>query len=169
VKEGVEDEYDIELIDFKPELGEELYLKLIDAGLETAKDVINAKLDTLLAIEGLTEPKVAELREMMRRDLEEAEVDDEDVAQEPGEPSEVPAGTAAPSAEETPQASTPTPTDEDVSQPPQEEESESSTTPQRDSAPGNSEEDEEKNERPDTSQASGAAQDVTPAGEEENL
>ena len=58
VKEGVEDEYDIELIDFKPELGEELYLKLIDAGLETAKDVINAKLDALLAIEGLTEERV---------------------------------------------------------------------------------------------------------------
>src|SRR5271169_946371 len=57
IKEGGEDEYDIELVDFKEELGEELYLKMIDAGLETAKDVINAKLDTLLAIEGLTEEK----------------------------------------------------------------------------------------------------------------
>ena len=78
IKEGGEDEYDIELVDFKEELGEELYLKMIDAGLETAKDVINAKLDTLLAIEGLSEVKVQELREMMKRDLEEAEVDDEE-------------------------------------------------------------------------------------------
>jgi transcription termination/antitermination protein NusA len=81
IKEGGDDEYDIELIDFKPDLGEELYLKLINAGLETAKDVINAKLDALLAIEGLTEEKIHELREMMKRDLEEAEVDDEEVAQ----------------------------------------------------------------------------------------
>ncbi len=80
IKEGGDDEYDIELIDFKPDLGEELYLKLINAGLETAKDVINAKLDTLLAIEGLTEEKIHELREMMKRDLEEAEVDDEEAA-----------------------------------------------------------------------------------------
>jgi N utilization substance protein A len=78
VKEGGDDEYDIELIDFKPELGEELYLKLIDAGLETAKDVINAKLDTLLAVEGLTEERIREIRDMMRKDLEEAEVDEEE-------------------------------------------------------------------------------------------
>ncbi|MBI4535017.1 MAG: transcription termination/antitermination protein NusA, partial [Ignavibacteriae bacterium] len=78
IKEGGEDEYDIELVDFKEELGEELYLKLIGAGLETAKDVITAKLDTLLAIEGLEEEKIIEIREMMKRDLEEAEVEDEE-------------------------------------------------------------------------------------------
>jgi N utilization substance protein A len=82
IKEGGEDEYDIELVDFKEELGEELYLKMIDAGLETAKDVINAKLDTLLAIEGLSEVKIQELREMMKRDLEEAEVDDDEEEEE---------------------------------------------------------------------------------------
>jgi N utilization substance protein A len=77
IKEGGEDEYDIELIDFKPDLGEDLYLRLINAGLETAKDVINAKMDTLLAVEGLTEEKVHEIRAMMKKDLEEAEVDEE--------------------------------------------------------------------------------------------
>jgi N utilization substance protein A len=104
IKEGGEDEYDIELVDFKEELGEELYLKMIDAGLETAKDVITAKLDTLLAIEGLTEVKVQELREMMKRDLEEAEVDDdeEEEDEEEDEEEEAPqAGAAdAPAAEE---------------------------------------------------------------------
>ncbi|HEX7572407.1 MAG TPA: transcription termination factor NusA [Bacteroidota bacterium] len=107
IKEGGEDEYDIELVDFKEELGEELYLKMIDAGLETAKDVINAKLDTLLAIEGLSEVKVQELREMMKRDLEEAEVDDEEEEEDEedgDEEEETPqAGAAdAPAAEEAP-------------------------------------------------------------------
>ncbi|MCK5571769.1 MAG: hypothetical protein KAJ12_03375, partial [Bacteroidetes bacterium] len=79
IKEGGEDEYDIELIDFKPELGEELYLKLIEAGLETAKDIITAKFDDLLAIEGLDEEKIREVREMLKKDLEEAEVEEEEL------------------------------------------------------------------------------------------
>jgi N utilization substance protein A len=76
VKEGGEDEYDIELVDFKPELGDEVYFKLIEAGLETARDVLDAKLDTLLAIDGLGEEKIREIRDMLRRGLDEAEVDD---------------------------------------------------------------------------------------------
>jgi len=103
VKEGGDDEYDIELVDFKEELGEELYLQLIDAGLETAKDVINAKLDTLLEIEGLTEEKIREIRTMMQRDLDEAEVEDEEeetseeeaAAEEEGVPSETAEGDAS--------------------------------------------------------------------------
>jgi N utilization substance protein A len=85
IKEGGDDEYDIELVEFKPELGEELYLKLIDKGLETAKDVLKAKLDTLLEIEGLTEEKIREMREKMQRDLDEAEVEEEEVEEEAGE------------------------------------------------------------------------------------
>jgi N utilization substance protein A len=103
VKEGGEDEYDIELVDFKDELGEELYLKLIDLGLETAKDVINATMDTLLSVEGLTEEKIRDLRDKMRRDLEEAEVDDEEEDEEEGEeesPVASPAGETPASTEE---------------------------------------------------------------------
>jgi transcription termination/antitermination protein NusA len=86
IKEGgEEDEYDIELIDFKEELGEELYMKLINAKLDTAKEVIEADDETLLAIEGLTKEKIDEIREMMRRDLEEAEVDDEEEVDEEDE------------------------------------------------------------------------------------
>jgi transcription termination/antitermination protein NusA len=100
IKEGGEDEYDIELVDFKEDLGEELYLRLIDAGLETAKDVINAKLDTLLAIEGLDEERIAQIREMMRKDLEEAEVEDEGEEEESEEqPPQPAAEAAAPAAE----------------------------------------------------------------------
>lgn len=77
IKEGGEDEYDIELVDFKEELGEELYLNLINAGIETAKEVLEAKLDTLLAVPGLDEARIKEIRDMMKRDLEEAEVEEE--------------------------------------------------------------------------------------------
>jgi N utilization substance protein A len=87
IKEGGdEDDYDIELVDFKPELGAELYDKLINAGLETAKDVLNATMDSLLAIEGLDEARIKEIRDMIRRDLEEAEVEDEEEQVEPGKP-----------------------------------------------------------------------------------
>ncbi|MDH4070629.1 MAG: transcription termination factor NusA [Ignavibacteria bacterium] len=75
IKEGGdEDEYDIELIDFKDDLGEELYLKLIAAGFDTAKEVINAPMEKLAEVEGLDEARVHEIWEMMQRDLEEAEV-----------------------------------------------------------------------------------------------
>jgi N utilization substance protein A len=90
IKEGgEEEEYDIELIDFKEELGEELYMKLINAKLDTANEVIEADDETLLAIEGLTKEKIDEIREMMRRDLEEAEVEDEDEEEEQEEEEEV--------------------------------------------------------------------------------
>ena len=75
IKEGGdEDEYDIELIDFKEDLGEDLYQKLINAGFDTAKEVLSARMETLLAIEGLDEALINQTREMMQRDLEEAEV-----------------------------------------------------------------------------------------------
>jgi N utilization substance protein A len=79
IKEGgEEDDYDIELIDFREELGEDLYMKLINAKLDTAKEVIEADDELLLGIEGLTKEKIDEIREMMKRDLDEAEVDDEE-------------------------------------------------------------------------------------------
>ena len=73
-------------MDFKPEPGADLYEKLINAGLETAKDVLNATMDSLLAIEGLDEARIKEIRDMIRRDLEEAEVEDEEEQVEPGKP-----------------------------------------------------------------------------------
>jgi N utilization substance protein A len=88
IKEGVEDEYDIELVEFKEELGEELYLKLIDARIDTAKEFINADMSRLLAIESLDEDKVREIREMMKRDLEEAEVEEDEEEEEEGEEEE---------------------------------------------------------------------------------
>ncbi len=104
IKEGGEEEYDIELIDFKEELGEDLYMKLINAGMDTANEVIEAEDETLLAIEGLTQEKIDEIREMMQRDLDEAEVDeDDDDEEEEAAEEETEAVTAPPvKAEEAP-------------------------------------------------------------------
>jgi N utilization substance protein A len=113
IKEGgEEEEYDIELVDFKEDLGEELYMKLINAGFETARDVIDASLDSLLAVEGLDEESIRKMRDMIERDLEEAEVDEEEeTTEEPaaavgeGEPAppavEEPGQLAASGSEET--------------------------------------------------------------------
>lgn len=78
IKEGGEEEYDIDLSEFKDELGDELYEKLVEKGIKSATDVLNAKMDTLLEIEGMTEEKVRELREMIQEEWERAEIEDEE-------------------------------------------------------------------------------------------
>jgi N utilization substance protein A len=79
VKEGVEDEYDMDLGEFREELGEPLYERLMDEGYKTARDVLDAELEDLLLIDGLTPEKVTAFREMMQRELEEAEVEEDDL------------------------------------------------------------------------------------------
>jgi len=77
VKEGVEEEYDMDLEEFREELGEPLYERLMDEGYETARSVIEANIDDLLEIEGLSEEKIKSIKEMMKRELEEAEIEEE--------------------------------------------------------------------------------------------
>lgn len=75
---GMEEEYDMDLTEFRVELGGNLIERLIEEGYETARDVIEAHIDDLLEIEGLTEEKIHEIKEMMKKELEEAEVDSEE-------------------------------------------------------------------------------------------
>ncbi len=77
IKEGVEEEYDMDLEEFREELGEPLYERLIDEGYETARKVLEADLEDLLEIEGLTEDKIRSIKDMMQRELEEAEVEED--------------------------------------------------------------------------------------------
>src|SRR5207247_9986528 len=58
IKEGVEEEYDMDLDEFREELGEPLYERLIDEGFKTARDVIDAAIGTLTPIDGLEEEKI---------------------------------------------------------------------------------------------------------------
>jgi transcription termination/antitermination protein NusA len=76
VKEG--GEYDIDLDEFKEELGEEIYDKFVAAGYSTAKDVIDANQEDLIEELGLEEEKIVALVEMIKKEYEEADVDDED-------------------------------------------------------------------------------------------
>ena len=87
VKEGVEEEYDMDLGEFREELGEPLYERLVDEGYDTARKVIDASAGDLMEIEGLTEEKVQSIKAMMQRELEEADIEEE----EDGQPAVLPA------------------------------------------------------------------------------
>lgn len=76
IREGGEEEYDMELSEFIEELGEDLYHKLFDEGYETARAIIDAKEEELIAYVGLEQAKIRELKEMMKRELEEAEIEE---------------------------------------------------------------------------------------------
>ncbi len=78
IKEGADEEYDMDLGEFREELGEPLYERLVDEGYTSARNVIDADLDGLLEIEGLTEDRIKSIKEMMKRELEEAEIEDEE-------------------------------------------------------------------------------------------
>jgi len=77
VKEGVEEEYDMDLDQFREELGEPLYERLIDEGYTTIRRVLEAPMDELLEIDGLTEDKIKVFKDMMQKELEEAEIEEE--------------------------------------------------------------------------------------------
>jgi len=77
VKEGGDEEYDMDLDEFREELGEPLYERLIDEGYTTARRVIDADVNDLLEIDGLSEDKINSLKVMMKQELEEAEIDED--------------------------------------------------------------------------------------------
>lgn len=74
----VEEEYDMDITEFRAELGEPLIERLLEEGFETAREVIDADIKSLLEIEGLTKPKIKQIKELMISGLEEAEIDSEE-------------------------------------------------------------------------------------------
>jgi N utilization substance protein A len=77
LKEEVEEEYDMDISEFCEELGIALYERLLEEGYETARDIIEAHPDDLLEVDGLDREKIVTIKEMMRRELAEAELDEE--------------------------------------------------------------------------------------------
>ncbi len=73
VKEGGED---IELVEFKDELGDELYGQLIMLDIETAKEFLRADEKVLLTIEGMTAEKLREVRSIIIVEFDEDELRD---------------------------------------------------------------------------------------------
>lgn len=70
VKEGGED---IELIEFRDELGREMYANLIELEIDTARELLDADIDTLLGIEGMTKELLLEIRSIILAEFEEEE------------------------------------------------------------------------------------------------
>lgn len=77
-KEAVEEEYDIDITEFQAELGLPLIERLLEEGYETARDVIDADVKDLMKIEGLTKTKIKQIKELLSKELEEAEIENEE-------------------------------------------------------------------------------------------
>ena len=71
VREGGED---IELVEFKDEIGDELYMSLINADIETAKEFLRAPEPMLLAIEGMSAQKLDDIRQVILAEFDEDEL-----------------------------------------------------------------------------------------------
>ena len=66
-------EEDVELIDLKEELGEEVYNTLINNRYDTALEVLTAGAEKLMEIEGFDEEKVNTIIELLKAEFEEEE------------------------------------------------------------------------------------------------
>lgn len=66
-------EEDIELIDLKEELGEEVYNTLINNRYDTALEVLTAGVEKLIEIEGFDEEKANKIIELLKAEFEEEE------------------------------------------------------------------------------------------------
>ena len=78
IKEAApEEEYDMELSEFREELGDVLFHKFFDENYKTARDVLDAKREELIAHLGIEPEKIDEILEMLRKGLEEAEIEEE--------------------------------------------------------------------------------------------
>ena len=102
VKEGgdEEEEYDMELSEFREELGDVLFHKFFDENYKTVRDVLDTPKETLVATLGVEAEKINEIVEMLTKGLEEAEIEDEEEGGEGEEEGETPAP-AEPQAETT--------------------------------------------------------------------
>lgn len=86
IKEGgEEEEYDMDLSEFREELGDVMFHKFFDEKYETVRDVIDTPVEELVATLGIEEEKVKEIVQMLKKGLEEAEIEEGD-----GDEGEVP-------------------------------------------------------------------------------
>ncbi len=79
---GEEEEYDMDLSEFREELGDVLFHKFFDENYETVRDVIQTPKDELINTLGLDPDKLDEIIAMLKKGLEEAEVENEEETEE---------------------------------------------------------------------------------------
>jgi transcription termination/antitermination protein NusA len=73
VKEGIED---IELIEFRDELGKDLYVRIIESEIDTAREFLNTDPARLLALPGMTKELLLEMRSIILEEFDERENED---------------------------------------------------------------------------------------------
>jgi N utilization substance protein A len=112
IKEGgEEEEYDMDLSEFREELSDVMFHKFFDEGYETVHDVIDAPIEELVNTLGIEKEKIEEIVGLLKKGLEDAEIEDAEdgvPAASPGntvvgeaalEKSEQPAATEEPTSE----------------------------------------------------------------------
>ncbi len=65
------EEYDIDLSEFKEELGEEMLTKFLDAGYLTARNVLDATEDEVISDVGISSEEIVRIKEMMQKEFDE--------------------------------------------------------------------------------------------------
>lgn len=83
VKEA-RDEEDIELIEFRDEIGLDLYTELIRARIDTAKEFLATPAEVLMQIQGMTPEKITSIRQVLENEFAQADQALEDVAERAG-------------------------------------------------------------------------------------
>jgi len=82
-KEGVEEEeYDMDLSEFREELGDVLFHKFFDENFQSVRDVLQKTKEELVSTLGIEPEKVEEIIIMLKKGLEEAEVESDEEAEE---------------------------------------------------------------------------------------
>jgi transcription termination/antitermination protein NusA len=78
IKEGgdEEEEYDMDLSEFREELGDVLFHKFFDEGYESVHDVIDTPVEELVNTLGIEKEKIEEIVGLLKRGLEDAEIED---------------------------------------------------------------------------------------------
>ncbi|MBI3586167.1 MAG: transcription termination/antitermination protein NusA [Ignavibacteriales bacterium] len=81
IKEGgEEEEYDMDLSEFREELGDVLFHKFFDEEYETVRDVLDTPREEIIASLGIEKEKADEIYAMLKKGLEEAEIEDSEEA-----------------------------------------------------------------------------------------
>jgi N utilization substance protein A len=79
---GEEEEYDMDLSEFREELGDVLFHKFFDENYQSVRDVIQTPKEELVNTLGIEPEKVDEITAMLKKGLEEAEVENEEETDE---------------------------------------------------------------------------------------
>ena len=78
------DEEDIELIEFREDIGADLYSELIRARIDTAREFLNTSEEDLLRVAGMTPEHLATIRGLLESEFAHADQALEDVAEKAG-------------------------------------------------------------------------------------